>query len=433
MREQNLIDKPRGKKAAEGGIKGLYYRTFFIVVAILVSLFSTLQAQESDEPAQSILPTVTPTPVVVTATPTPLNVFIAAGLLLEATANAQTTGTATPTPDNWITATPTNTKMVITNTPVPGNEATATLQARLGTAVALTTGTLAPDSYVTATDTAMSDLNSVVLVATPTPTNPPPTATPVPVTPQPTATPQLLVAVDPVNLAVTPTATPTYPPDLVGKILFQGLQAQINLLGRVSRVNFFSINPDGSGLAALRPQWNWAYYRALERDEYAANRQFRAYVKHEQDYKRRKQTYIFYDFFTYGTSKQLTFFGDNPAFPYEDAPPGHVDRDAIYGAWDPAWSPTAEKVAFVSNTTGNDEIWVVERDIWPGQQLTRDNIGAWDRHPSWSPDGSQIVFFSTRTGIWQIWIMDADGSNQRQVTHFDWPAWNPVWVKYRDS
>jgi len=35
--------------------------------------------------------------------------------------------------------------------------------------------------------------------------------------------------------------------------------------------------------------------------------------------------------------------------------------------------------------------------------------------PAWSPDGSQIAFLTDRTGQWEIWVMDADGLNQRPL------------------
>jgi hypothetical protein len=41
---------------------------------------------------------------------------------------------------------------------------------------------------------------------------------------------------------------------------------------------------------------------------------------------------------------------------------------------------------------------------------------AWNNAaPTWSPDGSQIAFLTDRTGQWEIWLMNADGSNQRPM------------------
>ena len=54
----------------------------------------------------------------------------------------------------------------------------------------------------------------------------------------------------------------------------------------------------------------------------------------------------------------------------------------------------------------------------------------WDSHPRFSPDGKRIAFISDRTGAENLWIADADGKNPRAVTRGDraWyvaPAWTP--------
>ncbi len=97
--------------------------------------------------------------------------------------------------------------------------------------------------------------------------------------------------------------------------------------------------------------------------------------------------------------------------------------------YDGKWSPSDDYIAFVSNHTGNDEIWTVEvGDETQHRQLTF-NDWQWDKHPTWSPDGSKIVFYSNRSGLRQLWIMDPDGSNQVQLTDGQYEYWDPIWIK----
>jgi TolB protein len=96
--------------------------------------------------------------------------------------------------------------------------------------------------------------------------------------------------------------------------------------------------------------------------------------------------------------------------------------------YDPVWARVGDRIAFVANHTGNDEIWVMGGDGSGQRQLTVNNW-EWDKHPTWSPDGNQIAFFSNRSGQRQIWVMNADGSNPRNVSHNGFDDWDPVWIK----
>lgn len=84
------------------------------------------------------------------------------------------------------------------------------------------------------------------------------------------------------------------------------------------------------------------------------------------------------------------------------------------------------KIAFVSERDGNLEIYVMNPDGTEQTNLT--NHPADDSQPRWSPDGERIAFLSDRTGDYAadpthtdsrheyLFVMDADGSNVIQLT-----------------
>lgn len=85
------------------------------------------------------------------------------------------------------------------------------------------------------------------------------------------------------------------------------------------------------------------------------------------------------------------------------------------------------RIAFVSNRTGNNDIYVMRPDGSGLVNLT--NHPASDRLPAWSPDGRKIAFRSNRDGNTEIYVMDSEGSNVVRLT-FDpgvdtSPSWTP--------
>jgi hypothetical protein len=340
------------------------------------------QTKEAEVVAAGYTPTPTATMFVVTSTPTPDNIFTVAALAATATKVATATGTYTPVPANWVTP------IIVTPTAEPANTATAIYREAVATAEAIAFGTPSPTpiNIWTATPTPIFVLLDGEI------------PTPVP-TPTATATPQPI------------------PAALVGKIAFLSDRA-----GGADPL-VYVIDPDGQNLALLTDRVN--YDQALARDVYSTDQRYRVFVKDAlidtsikdtqgtpQAVQEKRPSLFFYDFF-YKAEQQITHFGSGIAY-------------------DPAWSPTSERIAFVSNDSDNDEIWVINRDGSGALQLTRDENNWWDKHPSWSPDGSQIAFWSNRTGHKQIWVMNADGSGLYSLSRTGFDDWDPVWIKYRD-
>jgi Tol biopolymer transport system component len=93
--------------------------------------------------------------------------------------------------------------------------------------------------------------------------------------------------------------------------------------------------------------------------------------------------------------------------------------------WCPRWSPDGSEIVFYSYRTGNRDIWVMPSRGGPARQLT--SHPAQDFYPSWSPDGQEIAFSSRRTGEDALWIVEAKGGEPRYVATVagDYAEWSP--------
>ncbi len=87
-----------------------------------------------------------------------------------------------------------------------------------------------------------------------------------------------------------------------------------------------------------------------------------------------------------------------------------------------SWSPGGNQLAYMSNHTGNWEVYIY--DLGGGfRQLTDDPAS--DGLPAWSPDGSAIAFVSNRGGGWGIYLMRPGGEDPRLVISLgpNLPSW----------
>jgi TolB protein len=92
-----------------------------------------------------------------------------------------------------------------------------------------------------------------------------------------------------------------------------------------------------------------------------------------------------------------------------------------YGSYSPDWSGAAGLIAFSSAyaTPENPEIYVVRPNGTGLKRLTftrgdAEVLGD-DGFPAFSPDGRRIAFTSNRSDDNEIWIMGSDGKRQRRL------------------
>ena len=81
----------------------------------------------------------------------------------------------------------------------------------------------------------------------------------------------------------------------------------------------------------------------------------------------------------------------------------------------PQISPDGKKIVFVSDRSGNDEIWISESDGSHPVQLTFFESTV-NGTPRWSPDGHQIVFDARPAGNADIYVVSAEGGKPRPIT-----------------
>jgi Tol biopolymer transport system component len=97
---------------------------------------------------------------------------------------------------------------------------------------------------------------------------------------------------------------------------------------------------------------------------------------------------------------------------------------------DVAVSPDGSRLAFHSQRSGSNEIWVSNIDGSNPLQLTFSNDSQTiNMEPCWSPDGKYIAFASDRNGNFDIWYMKADGSEQSALTATPYAETCPSWSK----
>jgi eukaryotic-like serine/threonine-protein kinase len=103
----------------------------------------------------------------------------------------------------------------------------------------------------------------------------------------------------------------------------------------------------------------------------------------------------------------------------------------------PTANPVDNEVAFLSDSGGHANLWVVNTESGALRQITHERdpdvaMGV----PVWSPDGRTIAFVSSRGNqgwTFGVWLVDPDGSNLRNVANPGLgPAWSPDsrWVYY---
>ena len=98
--------------------------------------------------------------------------------------------------------------------------------------------------------------------------------------------------------------------------------------------------------------------------------------------------------------------GDIFTAPIEKGPTRNLTHSSgAHDKW-PTWSPDGSRIAFISDKTGEEELYIIQQDgLKPAEQIT--NGGRAMRYqPEWSPDGKRIAFSDKDGKLYVVTLAD---------------------------
>jgi TolB protein len=110
--------------------------------------------------------------------------------------------------------------------------------------------------------------------------------------------------------------------------------------------------------------------------------------------------------------------------------------DNLVADFSPIWSPNGRQIIFVSNRSGEDEIWLADLDKSEEQryQNISNNPDSKDTHPAGSPDGASVVWVGEQDGMRNLFLqaspLTGDSNtnptalNPQNLGSGDWPVWS---------
>ena len=89
---------------------------------------------------------------------------------------------------------------------------------------------------------------------------------------------------------------------------------------------------------------------------------------------------------------------------------------SVANEYAPSWSPDGQTLVYMSDQSGNFDIYAL--DMRDGVEWRLTDHNGMDTNPVWSPDGRTIAFLSEREGALNVHVMRPDGTDVTNITSF---------------
>ena len=127
--------------------------------------------------------------------------------------------------------------------------------------------------------------------------------------------------------------------------------------------------------------------------------------------------------------------GDLFTVPAKDGEPRNITQSQGVHERDPVWSPDGRWIAYLSDRSGEYELYVIAQDgSGSERQVTRGLGDSWTLQPIWSPDSRKLAFADKKLRLRYVdvasgAIVDCDRGELNELTDYSWSP-DSKWLAY---
>ena len=126
-------------------------------------------------------------------------------------------------------------------------------------------------------------------------------------------------------------------------------------------------------------------------------------------------TWLSLDVHPNGEKIIFEYMGDLYEMPIEGGDANRLTRGMAFDT-EPKYNPDGDKVVFISDRSGGENVWILDLETGETEQRTRGNNHRM-QSPSWTPDGNYIIAARTglRSGVHKLHMYHVDGGSGTEL------------------